>query len=155
MSRERPRLCIRTTAAPVSCHDARQIRVVLQHADVIDDRRPAFDGLARDDRLVGVHRDECAGGRQPLDDRQHAPQLFLQRNRFGPWTRRLAADVEDIRPLLEHAQPVLDGADLIEAQAAVGERIGRDVENAHDERALAEEISARGREAGGCSACGS
>ena len=39
MSDDRPRLCIRTTAAPAPRDDAGERRIVGQRADVVDDRR--------------------------------------------------------------------------------------------------------------------
>ena len=56
----------------------------------------------------------------------------------APGPRRLAADVEDVRALVDHPQPVVDRRAGIEAHAAVGKRIRRDVEDPHDERALAQ-----------------
>ena len=52
--------------------------------------------------------------------------------------RGFTADVEDVGAVRNHPQAVRDGARRIEAHAAVGERIRRDVEDAHDQRTFAE-----------------
>ena len=53
----------------------------------------------------------------------------------APRAGRLAADVEDVGALGDQRARVLDGAVEGEPLAAVGERVGRDVEDAHDARA--------------------
>ena len=58
--------------------------------------------------------------------------LDADRRRTGP--RRLAADVDDGRPLLAHAQARINGGCAGEMPAAVGKRVGRDVQHAHDGR---------------------
>ena len=94
--------------------DAREILVVVQRADVVDDRRAARDGLPRDDSLVGVDRDERPAG-EGLEDRQHAPQLLAGVDRLGAGTCRLAADVEHVGAVLEHLPAGVDGPCGIEA----------------------------------------
>jgi hypothetical protein len=42
--------------------DPREIAVVVQRADIVDDCRAAGNGLPCDDSLVGVDRDERAAG---------------------------------------------------------------------------------------------
>ena len=56
------------------------------------------------------------------------------------WPGRLefAADIDDIRPLQGHAQGRRHGRARLVMDAAVRERIGGDVDDAHDERASAE-----------------
>lgn len=69
---------------------------------------------------------------------QNAIEFLLGRNSERARPRGFAADVEDVRTGAFHLKRVLDGAARIEKFAAVGEAVRRDVENAHDERALAE-----------------
>ena len=71
---------------------------------------------------------------QRADDRDDAAQLLVDRHRLGPRTGRLAADVEDVGTLGDEHARVFDGAIEREPLTAVGERVGRDVEDAHDAR---------------------
>ena len=76
---------------------------------------------------------------QALDHRQHAAQLLLLGQRVGARPGRLAADVDDVRAVGRHPHARLDGAiDVVEEHAAVGERIGGDVEDPHHEGARAQ-----------------
>ena len=66
-------------------------------------------------------------------------ELLVLGQRRGAGPRRLAADVDDVGPLARPSRSrVRDGAVDVEVEPAVSERIGRDVEDAHDQRALAE-----------------
>src|SRR5262249_533302 len=49
-------------------------------------------------------------------------------------TRRLAADVDEHRALLEEASSVRDGCRGLDERAPVGEAVGCDVDDAHDGR---------------------
>ena len=73
------------------CDRCGKRRLVPRRADVVDHGRAARDGLPRDGCLVGIDRHRHAAvRRQPVDDRQHAPQLFLfreRRRRPGGWIR--------------------------------------------------------------------
>ena len=62
---DRPRVCIRTSAAPRLGDDARQRGIVAQAADVVDDRRARRDRRARHVGLVGVDGDRHARGGPP------------------------------------------------------------------------------------------
>ena len=55
-------------------------------------------------------------------------------DRLGPGPRGFAADVQDIRALRHEFQRVGDGGGGIQKFTAVGKRVGRDVDDAHDER---------------------
>ena len=131
---------MRISAAPVSAATAAMPRVVLKTADVVDDRRAALHGRARHGGLVCVDGDrhgQTAGG-QPIDDGQNAGELLVlgQRRRTRP--RRFSADVDDPGPLLDHLARARDGAIDVEVEPAVSERVGRDVEDPHHDRAVAE-----------------
>src|SRR5262249_15183679 len=63
--------------------------------------------------------------------------------------RRFGAEVEDLGPCREHAQAVLHGAGRIEPEAAVAERVGGEVEDAHDPRASSQLEGALARQAQG------
>jgi hypothetical protein len=79
-----------------------------------------------------VDRDAQRAGGERLDHRQHAPQLFLGRDRRGAGPRGLAADVQDRRALRGQSHPVLDRGLGLEEQPAVRKRVRRDVDDAHD-----------------------
>jgi len=58
--------------------------------------------------------------------------------RLGARARGLAADVQQVCAVGRHLHAGLDRPLRIHQQSAVGERIGCHIEDAHDERALAE-----------------
>ncbi len=92
--------------------------------------------------------------RSRVEHRQQPRGLLLGRDLGGagavdPAARagRLGAEVEQVGALVEQLEAVLDGALGIEKQAAVAERIGRDVDDAHDQRPSAEHQPPRARQA--------
>ena len=96
-------------------------------------------GRVGDRRLVGVDRDGHLEARgQGLDHRDHAAQLLDLRNRRRARPRGLAAHVDEVCTRVHHPQRrVYRRADALK-RAAVGERVRRDVQDAHDEGSLAE-----------------
>src|ERR1700719_3279034 len=54
------------------------------------------------------------------------------------WTRRFASDVDDVGAVFEQALGLLYGLVALKEFAPVGEGIGSDVNDPHDQRALAE-----------------
>ena len=117
----------------------RELRLVQQPADVVDDRGAPRHRLACDGGLVGVNRERDPRARgELLDHRQHATHLFGGTDFVSTRTRGLSPDVEDVGAVLHHAQPGLHGPLRIVMTSAIGERVRRDVEDPHDERALAE-----------------
>jgi hypothetical protein len=120
-----------------------QHRLVGRHApDVVDQRGAGVERGRGDGRLRRVHaqrdvRQHVADG---PDDGDDARDLVLGRDPFVPRARALAADVEEIGALGRHpARRTHGGADRVarREEAIARERIGRDVEDPHDERALA------------------
>ncbi len=72
-------------------------------------------------------------------DGQHAPQFLVERHGLGARPRGFAADVEDVRAFRRRVAVACSTAALvIEEPAAVGEAVGRDVDDPHDERPAAE-----------------
>jgi hypothetical protein len=88
-----------------------------------------------DDRAHRVDRDVHSLARQPLDDRDDPTELLVDRRaqRSGPGG--LAAHVDQVGPARGQVDPVGDGAVVVEVAPAVGERVGRDVEDAHHQAA--------------------
>jgi hypothetical protein len=87
--------------------------------------------------VVSTESGPAPAAPERLDHGNHPPQLLRLRDRLGAGPRRLAADVDPVGSFLEQAQAVRERRVLVLRRAA-GERVGRDVEDAHHERALAE-----------------
>ena len=66
------------------------------------------------------------------DDPRH---LFVLGDRHGARARRLAADVDQVGAIRHHPTRVIERLRRVEVEAAVRERVGRDVEDPHHERA--------------------
>ena len=64
------------------------------------------------------------------DHRQHPRDLRLRVDPHGAGSGRFAADVDEIGARRPQLEAVPDGVVVVEEPAAVGERIGRDVEDA-------------------------
>ena len=70
---------------------------------------------------------------EAFEHRDHPRQLLVDSHGLGARARRLPAHVQDGRPLGNHGATVRDGHDGILEATAVGEGVGRDVQNAHDQ----------------------
>ena len=106
--------------------------------DVVHDRGSGVQCRGRHVGLPGVDRD--GDGRmlldEPLDHRPNAAQLLLRRDGLGARAGRLAADVQDVRTVVDHLGRMRHRGGPIEEPSAVGERVRGDVQDPHDERAL-------------------
>ena len=129
--------------------DGQCIGVVRQRRDVVEDVGAGGGGPAHHLGLARIDGDPCLGARaQALDDGDDAAQLFLGGNVLGAGPRRLAADVEDVGAFLGKLQAVRDGRLRRSMQAAVGEAVGRDVDDAHDARPVEGEAGESGARRG-------
>ncbi len=116
--------------------DRREVGVVLQATDVVDDRCARGHGVACDRGLVGVDRHRHATvTRQRCDDRQHASQFLAGVDGLGAGPRRLAANIQNVGAVGNHLQAIVDCSRGVESPSAVGEGVRRDVDDPHDERA--------------------
>src|SRR5439155_5810815 len=61
------------------------------------------------------------------------------RSRRPARPRLFSADVDDVRAVREHPTHVIERGGPVEKTAAIEERIGRDVEHAHDQGAVERE----------------
>ncbi len=130
-------------APPVHAHvrdagagdDLGHRRVGEAAGDVVDDPGAGLDGALGDDGARRVDADDRALGRERGDHGEHARELGLDRHAARAGARRLAAHVEDVRALAQELTPVRDRGVRLVPLAAVRERVGRDVDDAHDERA--------------------
>ena len=116
---------------------------VAQSADVVDDPRSGGDRRASDRGLVGVDRDRHEANRvqlidDALDQRHDALDLLLHRHGRTPGGGRLTADVEDVGTRGDELPG--ERHTLLQAPVAptVAEGVGRGVDDAHQQRALAE-----------------
>ena len=106
-----------------------------QRGDVIDHIGAAIERGTRDIAFHRVDRNRHVALRaDAFNDWKDAPDLFRRRYRDGAGSCRFAADVDDGRAVFRHLQRALDGLTGIEMHAGVGKRIGRDVDDGHDER---------------------
>ncbi len=117
--------------------DAHRIGVVRERGDVVEDVGAGGGGLAHHLGLARVDGDQHIGARpQALDDWDDARELLLGGDVVGAGAGRFAADVENVGALLGELQSVRDGGLRRRVQAAVGEAVGRNVDDAHDARTV-------------------
>jgi hypothetical protein len=93
------------------------------------------EGVDGENGLGAVFEDGC-------DDGEDAGLLLVGGDRGGVGAGGFAADVEDVGAFVEHRECLGEGSfgsvpGRVE-EAAVGEAVGSDVEDAHDERPLAQ-----------------
>ena len=118
---------------------ARELRVRRQAGRIVDDIGAQLQRLGRHARLIGIHRKR---NRQPslqtLQNRNQPPQFlgFGYPHRAG--AHRFGSDVDDVGALFLQLHGAREGAVGIAVFSAVRERIGRDVENSHQQRAFAQ-----------------
>ena len=114
-------------------------RRVAQAADVVDDRGATFERGASDAGFARVDRnDESPITREPLDDRQHAAQLFRYIHRLRAWPRRFTADVDDFRALRRELSRMGHRGLHVDELPAIGKRIRGHIHHPHEERAVRE-----------------
>ena len=113
-------------------------------ADVVDDLGSGFDGVAGGGGVEGVDGEDGFGAllEERFDDGEDAGLFFAGGEGGGVGAGGFAADVEDIGAFVEHFDGLFEGAFRgvlggVEV-AAVGEGVGCDVEDAHDEGSPAE-----------------
>ena len=99
--------------------------------DVVDADRSGGDGARGHLGAHRVDRDEPAGCGEFFDDRDHALELFVETRPHRTGAGRLSADVDQVGAVGEQLLAMLDGGDRGGVQAAVGEGVGGDVDDAH------------------------
>ena len=116
--------------------DAGEIGVPAESGDVVHhhgaqlERAPGHVGLRRVDR----ERHADAGRPYALEHREDAAKLLVDRYPQRARPGRLPPDVDDPDAFPAHLPHPLHGEGGIEVQAAVGERVGRHVHDAHHAR---------------------
>jgi hypothetical protein len=113
-------------------------------ADVVDDFCSGFDGVAGGAGVEGVDGEDGFGTslEDGFDDGEDAGLFFFGGEGRGVGAGGFAPDVEDVGAFVEHRHGLGEGAfgsvlGGVEV-AAVGERVGCDVEDAHDEGSAAQ-----------------
>ena len=102
--------------------------------DVVDDLGARLDGGEGGGGAHRVHTHPDAAAREFPHDRHDAAKLLLGLDACGAGTRGLAADIEQVGAVGDELEPVRDRGIGVEPAAAVAEGVGRDVDDAHDER---------------------
>jgi len=130
------------------CAGGGHLRVPEVAADVVDDLGSGFDGAAGCACVEGVDGEDGFGAllEKRFDDGENAGLFFVGCERRCVGAGGFSADVEDVSSFVEHGHclgegpfgGVLGGVEV----AAVGEGVGCDVEDAHDEGAPAQRKSA-------------
>jgi hypothetical protein len=109
-------------------------------ADVVDDLCAGFDGQAGSLGVEGVDRQDGfgAGAEDCAEHGQDACLLFRRGDGRGGGPCGLAAKVEEVGAVIEHFEGAGEAGSGREELAAVGEGVGREVEDAHDQGSRAE-----------------
>ena len=145
--RRRPGTCRATARACASAparrrrrRPRRQRRIVPQPADVVDDGRAGGERGAGDLGLVGVDRDRAREARAASPSTTGSTRASSSSSGSGSAPGRVDSPPTSSRsaPSATICSAASTARAGIEQSAAVGKRVGRDVEDAHDERALAE-----------------
>ena len=105
-----------------------------QRGDVVDDVDAEIQRDAHDLDLGRVDRDRNSEADRRCEHRPDAGELFLDAHWQRTRTARLAADVEDVGALGEHLLAAGDRLRRRQSRAAFGERVWRDVDDAHHAR---------------------
>ena len=106
-------------------------RWVAKTRHIVDDGGARLHTGARDLGVarVDAHADARLG--ELADNLDRAREFFCDRHLGGAGTRGLAAHVDDLRTLLNHALRVRNRSVVRVVLSPVGERIGRDIQDAH------------------------
>ena len=115
----------------------RHVGIALQAPDVIHHCGALIERPFRHFGLHRVDRDRCAEAHHGGQHGREPTQLLHGRNRFGPavGSRQFRADVDDVGAVRDHLLRMGNRHVRLQKYTAVGKRIRRDVQNAHDDRA--------------------
>lgn len=117
---------------------------VQKSRDVVDDFRAGGEGELGDARFAGVDGkgDVELGVAEDFDGGDDAREFLVGADFGGAGAGGFATDVEQIRAVRNHFSRASEESLGAWVRAAVGERVGGDVENAHDERTCFEVVEA-------------
>ena len=114
-------------------------------ADIVHDLGACSDGERGGGGMVGIDREDSLGLflEDRFDDRKNAGLLLFGRERNGPGAGGFAADIEQVRAVVEHLQGLHEcpfrGALRRVKVTSIGEAVRRHIENTHDQGPLPEE----------------
>jgi len=135
---------------------AAHVGIPRQGTDVVDDFRAGSGSGGGGAGFVGVDGEDGVGAfaKNGFDDGEDAILFVFRAEALGAGARGFAADVDEVGSVVEHGERVFGGDVRAKVEAAVRERVRRNVEHAHDESARAERQSARADLPGGEGATG-
>ena len=125
-----PRQCMSTHGTRAEATTAAMPGSASPAGHVVDQRRTRLDRRRSHRRAGGVDAHRHPGRDQVGDHRQHPRGLRLGVDPLRAGSGGLAADVDEIGARRPQLEAVPDGVVVVEEPAAVGERVGRDVEDA-------------------------
>ena len=96
-------MCMRTTPAPDLAATSAMLRIAQQRRDVVDDIRPASEGLLRHSSFRGIDGDDdVASGPEAANHGDNPSQFLLWRPPSRPRGGGFAADVDDLGAFAFH-----------------------------------------------------
>ncbi len=115
-------------------------RVPSEAGDVVDDLGAGAEGGAGGGGMIGVDGEDGFGTEleDAVEDGEQAGLLFFGGDGRGVGAGGLGAEIEEVGAVVEELKRVGDGGLVGEEEAAVGEAVGRDVDDAHHQRARPE-----------------
>ena len=120
-----------------ACGKFQAARIVAQSRNVVDQMRARAQRRLHHRRAPGVRTDRRASRSQPFDRRDHAFKLVAFPHRRCARTGAFAAHIDDRRARLKHGRGVGIGhIGIVHELPAIGEAVGRHVEDAHDLRLI-------------------
>ena len=134
-----PRMCIRMRGSLRRRATSAMRGSRLKRGDVVDDFCAGFGGGLRYFGFIRVNRNwNFEAAAKHVQYGNHPAQLFVRSEPFGAGASGFAADVEDVGAVALHLERPGDSRFRVEMQTVAGEAVGRDVDDSHQERALAE-----------------
>jgi hypothetical protein len=125
----------------VAGRDFGKFRVMVEPGDVVEHLSAGADGGFGDDGAACVdgNGDFEAALAQAFKNGKKAAKLFSGADAAGAGPRGFSTNIENVGAGALHRESVIDGVARVKKSATVGEAVGRDVEDAHEEGAFAEE----------------
>jgi hypothetical protein len=104
-----------------------------QRANIIDEASTSGHRLTHHLGTRGIDRDRCRP-HEGFDDGDDTCDFVGHRRRASPRAGGFTTDVEQFGALLDERMSVVDRGGRIDVPAAVGKRVGRDVDNSAHQR---------------------
>ena len=120
-------MCIRHSDAPESATAPAELGIAPKRGHVVDELRAERERAPRDLGAGRVDRDAPAV--EPLEHRDDAAELLVERDVVRSGSRRFTADVDDRGPVGKHLHRRVGSRVRIDVRTAVGEAVRRDVDD--------------------------